>query len=85
MRAASKSGGGGIGSPEFIISFPALPDNIIVVECKADSKFHESTNGESPATHAVDGALHYSAFLSKEFNVIAIAVSGSNKKKLKIG
>lgn len=81
---ASKSLTGKIGSPEFIISFPALPDDIIVVECKADSKFHESADGESPATHAVDGALHYSAFLSKEFNVIAIAVSGSNSKKLKI-
>ena len=68
----------------FIISFPALPDDIIVVECKADSKFHESTDGENPSTHAVDGALHYSAFLSKEYNVIAIAVSGSKLGKLKV-
>jgi type I restriction-modification system DNA methylase subunit len=81
---ASKALTGKIGSPEFIISFPALPDDIIVVECKADSKFHESADGENPATHAVDGALHYSAFLSKEYNVIAIAVSGSNLAKLKI-
>jgi type I restriction enzyme M protein len=84
LANASKALTGKIGSPEFIISFPALPDDIIVVECKADSKFHESADGDSPATHAVDGALHYSAFLSKEFNVIAIAVSGSNLKKLKI-
>lgn len=84
LANASKALTGKIGSPEFIISFPALPDDIIVVECKADSKFHESADGESPATHAVDGALHYSAFLSKQFNVIAIAVSGSNPKKLKI-
>jgi type I restriction enzyme M protein len=84
LANASKALTGKIGSPEFIISFPALPDDIIVVECKADSKFHETADGESPTTHAVDGALHYSAFLSKEFNVIAIAVSGSNPKKLKI-
>lgn len=84
LANASKALTGKIGSPEFIISFPALPDDIIVVECKADSKFHESADGESPASYAVDGALHYSAFLSKEFNVIAIAVSGSNLKKLKI-
>ena len=84
LANASKALTGKIGSPEFIISFPALPDEIIVIECKADSKFHESADGESPTTHAVDGALHYSAFLSKEFNVIAIAVSGSNLKKLKI-
>ena len=84
LATASKALTGKIGSPEFIISFPALPDDIIVVECKADSKFHESADGESPAIYAVDGALHYSAFLSKEFNVIAIAVSGNNLKKLKI-
>lgn len=84
LANASKALTGKIGSPEFIISFPALPDDIIVVECKADSKFHESADGDNPATHAVDGALHYSAFLSKEYNVIAIAVSGSNLAKLKI-
>src|SRR5579863_3080471 len=84
LASASKALTGKIGSPEFIISFPALPDDIIVVECKADSKFHESADGENPATHAVDGALHYSAFLSKEYNVIAIAVSGSNLAKLTI-
>lgn len=84
LATASKALTGKIGSPEFIISFPALPDDIIVVECKADAKFHESADGENPATHAVDGALHYSAFLSKEYNVIAIAVSGSNPSKLKI-
>ncbi|QBR71134.1 methyltransferase [Beijerinckiaceae bacterium] len=81
---ASKALTGKIGSPEFIISIPAFPDDIIVVECKADSKFHESTDGDNPATYAVDGVLHYSAFLSKQYNVIAIAVSGSNLAKLKI-
>lgn len=84
LAKASKALTGKIGSPEFVISFPALPDDIIVVECKADSKFHESTDGESPATHAVDGALHYSAFLSKQYNVIAIAVSGTKSGKFKV-
>ena len=84
LANASKALTGKIGSPEFIISFPALPDDIIVVECKADSKFHESADGESPTAYAVDGALHYSAFLSKQYNVIAVAVSGSKVGKLKI-
>lgn len=84
LANASKALTGKIGSPEFIISFPALPDDIIVVECKADSKFHESADGENPTTHAVDGALHYSAFLSKEYNVIAIAVSGTKSGKFKV-
>lgn len=84
LAKASKKLTGKGGSPEFIISFPALPDDIIVVECKADSKFHKSENGDAPAAYAVDGALHYSAFLATEYNVISIAVSGSSKAKLKI-
>ena len=84
LASASKSLTGKIGSPEFIVSFPALPDDIIVVECKADAKFHRSVTGDNPAAYAVDGALHYSAFLSKEYNVISIAVSGDQKGKLKV-
>lgn len=84
LAKASKNLTGKGGSPEFIISFPALPDDIIVVECKADPKFHQSENGEYPASFAVDGALHYSAFLSQEYNVLSIAVSGNEKNKLKI-
>lgn len=84
LATASKSLTGKGGAPEFIITFPALPDDIIVVECKADAKFHKSADGESPALYAVDGALHYSAFLSKEYNVISIAVSGNDLDKLKI-
>ena len=34
--------------------------------------------------YAVDGVLLYSSFLSKEFDVLAIAVSGQEKEKLKI-
>lgn len=84
LAKASKNLTGKGGSPEFIISFPAFPDDIIVVECKADSKFHKSDDGENPASYAVDGALHYSAFLSQEYNVISIAVSGETLSKLKI-
>lgn len=84
LSKASKNLTGKIGSPEFIISFPALPDDIIVVECKADAKHHESDSRDAPATYAVDGALHYSAFLAAEYNVISIAVSGDKKGKLKI-
>lgn len=84
LAKASKNLTGKIGSPEFIVTFPALPDDIIVIECKADAKHHESENRDAPATYAVDGALHYSAFLATEYNVISIAVSGSAKGKLKI-
>lgn len=84
LSKASKSLTGKAGFPEFIISFPALPDDIIVVECKADAKFHQSKLGDEPSAYAVDGALHYSAFLAQEYNVISIAVSGSDLKSLKI-
>ncbi|RUX20519.1 methyltransferase [Mesorhizobium sp. M2A.F.Ca.ET.037.01.1.1] len=83
LATASKKMTGKGGSPEFIITFPSLPDDIIVVECKADSKFHQSDAGDNPSAFAVDGARHYSAFLSKEYNVVSIAVSG-DPGKLKI-
>ena len=84
LAKASKNLTGKGGSPEFVITLPALPDDIIVVECKADSKFHKSADGKNPASYAVDGALHYSAFLSPAYNVISIAVSGEKLSKLKI-
>lgn len=39
---------------------------------------------DSPAKFAVDGVLHYASYLSKEFNVIAVAVSGQSHSNLKI-
>ncbi|MEG3156848.1 N-6 DNA methylase [Lysobacter zhanggongensis] len=84
LSTASKSLTGKAGSPEFIISFPALPDAIIVVECKADAKLHRSNLGDDPVGYAVDGALHYSACLAQQYNVISIAVSGCDLKSLKI-
>lgn len=84
LSKASKNLTGKIGSPEFIISFPALPDDIIVVECKPSTKFHKSADGDNPAAFAVDGVLHYCAFLAQEYNVIAIAVSGESLDKLKV-
>lgn len=42
LRAGSKSGRGGAGAPEFIISSTADPDFLIVVECKADTRDHLS-------------------------------------------
>ena len=44
LRQASKTGGGGRGAPEFIISNLADPDILVIVECKADSKDHASPN-----------------------------------------
>ena len=83
LAKASKLGNERQGYPEFIISLPALPDHILVVECKADIAFHESPRKDQPVKFAVDGVLHYANFLSREFNVFAIAVSGADKDKVK--
>ncbi len=84
LKNASKQGGNGKGSPEFIISSPAYPDFLIVVECKAQTNQHESPNRDKAAGYAVDGAIHYAHFLSKSFNVIALAASGQTESGLKI-
>lgn len=84
LKTASKTGRGGTGAPEFIISDVSTPDFIVVFECKAAVKFHESADRNDPVTYAVDGALHYAKAISKEYNVIAVAVSGQNKAGAKI-
>jgi len=83
LKYASKKGSGK-GFPEFIISFTNNHDFIIVVECKSDIKKHESINHDRYSEYAVDGALLYASFLSKEFDVLAIAISGQNIKELKV-
>ncbi len=83
LKNASKSGNGP-GYPEFIISFKNKPDDLIVIECKRNTLFHESKNKECYKDYAVDGALLYSSYLQKEYNTIAIAVSGTNDKDKKI-
>ncbi len=84
LKKASKSGGKGAGFPEFIITTLDTPDFIVIVECKADVKYHESANHDKPKDFAVDGALHYAKKLSASYNVIAVAASGQTESGLKI-
>jgi hypothetical protein len=83
LKYASKKGEGK-GRPEFIITFNENKDFLIVVECKADTTNHESTNKDKYSEYAVDGALLYASFLSKEYDVLAIAVSGETKQQLRV-
>ena len=83
LKNASKSGNGK-GFPEFIIQFKDNPDFIIVAECKANTKYHESQNRDRYKDYAVDGVLLYSSFLSKEFDVLSIAISGEKENNLRI-
>lgn len=82
LHGESKGKGKGNGCPEFILSFPTNSSYVIVVECKAMVKDHESVNRDDAVKYAVDGALHYAKALSKEYNVIAIAVSGQTEYEL---
>ncbi len=83
LSRASKAGDG-IGKPEFIVHSPSLPNLVILIECKAQTKFHESAHGDRPKDYAVDGVLHYAHHVSTVRDVVAIAVSGEDPAKLKI-
>jgi len=83
LEHASKSGSGA-GKPEFIIHSQKVSDFIIIVECKASPQKHESDSRTKYFDYAVDGALLYASFLSKEFDVLAIAVSGQDEPSFRI-
>ena len=81
LQYASKHGNGK-GYPEFIIQSEEDTDFLLTVECKADIRFHQSKTLDQYSKYAVDGALLYSSYLSKEFDVISLGVSGQNEKEL---
>lgn len=83
LKSASKSGKG-IGKPEFLISHKDNKDFLLVIECKADIKYHVSDTKDQYKDYAVDGALLYASCLAREFYVIAVAVSGQTEKEIKI-
>ena len=57
---------------------------IIIVEAKANINKHESETRDNYADYAVDGALLYASFLSKEFDVLAIGISGEEEHRFKM-
>ncbi|MFA0115671.1 class I SAM-dependent DNA methyltransferase [Vibrio sp. 10N.261.46.E11] len=84
LKSASKAKTGKGGYPEFIITWESDPNFLIVVECKADTKYHESPDLDKPKDYAVDGVLHYARYLSKDFTVLALAVSGTSEDYTKV-
>lgn len=83
LKTASKKGSGK-GKPEFLITYNRNSDLLIVIECKAETTKHESANRDKFSEFAVDGALLYASYLSKDFDVLAIAVSGETKQQLRV-
>ena len=97
LKKASKNCNGKPGKPEFIVSLKETNDTILVIENKKTKLQHESDNIKLNRTpldiqekikdiknNAVDGVLHYAKFLKEEYNVIAIAVSGTKEDDLLI-
>jgi len=81
---SKRSGKEGKGKPEHIIRLNGDAADILVTECKADKTFHTSSPDLSefsdlkPVEYAEDGIIHYMKVLKKEFNVIGLAVSGTD-------
>ena len=83
LSAASKSGTGR-GYPDFIIQFNERREFIVVIECKPDTQRHESPNRDQFKDYAVDGTLLYASYLSADFDVLAIGVSGMTEQSLQV-
>ena len=77
-------GGTGKAKPEFIITFDTAPNLIIVVECKKTVTKHCSSDLGHPRDYAVDGVLYYAKFLKNNYDVIAVAISGTKKETAKV-
>src|SRR5574341_481095 len=81
---SKKSANDGKGKPEYIIKLNGDAADILVVECKAKKENHASVPnlGENsalkPVRFAEDGVIHYMKRLQREFNVIGLAVSGTD-------
>lgn len=84
LRGASKTNKGGTGKPEHIIQHRLIPDLLIITEGKKHNSKHESDNLDCPVEYAVDGVIHYSSFVSKEYDIISIAFSGDKENNLDI-
>ena len=84
LNKASKWETNKSGYPDFIVRKENNKDNlIIVIECKANLNQHISKGDKlQPKDYAIDGALHYGSYLSQEYDVIAIGVSGQTNKDI---
>lgn len=74
----------GKAKPEYIITFNSDKNTIIVIECKKSVKYHSTEKYDHPSMYAIDGVLYYAKYLKEEYNVIAIAVSGTKKDNMKV-
>lgn len=83
FKNASKQKTGEVGKPEFII-YNEKEEMLIVIENKRDTSKHIYTeNIEAKVDqYAVNGALWYASFAKEKYDVIAIAISGSDYENI---
>lgn len=91
QQGASKSGGG-VGKPEYVIEIAGHDRLVVVIEDKGPKIRHEGPHQDITdieqrmelhpndiVRYAVDGVLWYAKKFSREYDVIAIAVSGTEE------
>lgn len=83
LKTASKKGTNKPGRPDLLFYKPGS-DMVIVCECKESKSKHKSKDSNKPADYAVDGVIHYMETLSKDYNVIGIAMSGTKDPRYSI-
>ncbi|MCL2540264.1 MAG: SAM-dependent methyltransferase [Firmicutes bacterium] len=76
--------GNGKAKPEYIATFSEDKSTILLIECKRSTKEHISPTMNMPQKYAVDGALFYAKHLKEDYNVLAVAVSGTTKDNVKV-
>jgi type I restriction enzyme M protein len=85
LNGASKTGGNGLGRPEHIITINKYLNLVLITELKGDTSLHGDDKDDlNKVKYAIDGVKHYSNALSKEFDVISIAISGDSIENSKI-
>lgn len=81
---SKRSSSAGKGKPEHLIRLNGDAGDILVTECKASIALHASADNLDensplkPVAFAEDGVLHYMKGLRREFNVVGLAVSGTD-------
>jgi len=66
------------------VTFNEDKNTILLIECKKSVKQHESEKHNMPKKYAVDGALFYAKHLKDDYNVLAVAVSGTTNENVKV-
>ena len=82
LKKSGKPGTGRPSSPMFTV-WKDGSDTAVVIECKATTDRHSSAGLDRPGEYALDGALHHARRLKDRCNVVAIAVSGEKRGRMK--